>query len=63
MNPQRGGKRIKAGRLPVADIVRKKTHSVQMTDDQRDKAERIGCGNLSRGVQVAVDLFKREVAS
>ena len=52
-----GGPRPNAGRHPVDDPLKPRT--VQMTDEQYQKAERIGCGNASRGVRVAVEQFKR----
>jgi hypothetical protein len=52
-----GGPRPNAGRHPVEDPLKPRT--VQMTDLQFDKATRIGCGNVSRGVRMAVEQFRR----
>jgi hypothetical protein len=54
-----GGLRPNAGRPNAPEPLKPRT--VQMSDEQYARAERIGCGNASRGVRLAVEGYKRAV--
>lgn len=35
----------------------KKTHAVRLSDEQYEKANRIGVGNVSSGIRKAIDMY------
>jgi hypothetical protein len=53
-----GGKRKSAGRPVTPGTMQ--SHTAQLTDELYDKAVKIGCGNLSRGIRIAVHAYTRK---